>query len=74
LVQGNNNTKLFHGSISVTSKRIIVILPKKGDGEWVSDQDELKQCVIGFFFNLFLNDGHVNCQPMSNCLVSKYST
>jgi hypothetical protein len=53
LQSGDKNTTFFHAFASERRKRNTIKRLKKDDGSWVEGQEQLKEYVAAYFFNLF---------------------
>lgn len=53
LVDGDRNIKFYHMQTIARRKRNRIIMLKDQNGEWISDQEDLKRHVTTFYMKLF---------------------
>ncbi|KAK5772180.1 hypothetical protein PVK06_048456 [Gossypium arboreum] len=53
LVSEDHNTRFFHRETLQRMKHICIVALKNQAGEWVMDEDDLKQEVVNFYKNLY---------------------
>lgn len=53
---GDRNTKFFHASAKIKTKRILIESLQNDDGQWVEDQETLRDMASDFFRKLYKKD------------------
>lgn len=68
---GDRNTKFFHATTIQRRNRNRITLLKDANGEWVKEDQPLKEMTETFFKNLYLSMGARDFQPDPLCPICK---
>lgn len=64
---GDKNTKYFHATTLIMRQRNKIICIKGDDGNWLWNQDEMKELALQYFQQLFCHDNTVNNSGFIPC-------